>query len=118
MTDLTVHVRSGSHILEDDFLECNNEVQRLNPHIYNRQDNQQIGDDDELGSGENPQGGGGQGPADKDLFKYVTLKSRNKETGSIIIDQDLKLMLLRHWTLFDSLCNSNYLVSRLTLWKE
>lgn len=27
-------------------------------------------------------------------------------------------MLLRHWTLFDSLCNSNYLVSKLQLWKE
>lgn len=58
------------------------------------------------------------GSTEKDLFKYVTLKSRNKEIGSIIIDQDLKLMLLRHWTLYDSLCNSNYLVSRLQLWKE
>lgn len=27
-------------------------------------------------------------------------------------------MLLRHWTLYDSLCNSNYVVSRLELWKE
>jgi cell division control protein 45 len=35
-----------------------------------------------------------------------------------MMDQELKLMLLRHWTLYDSLCNSNYLVSRLTLWKE
>jgi cell division control protein 45 len=31
---------------------------------------------------------------------------------------ELKLMLLRHWTLYDSLCNSNYLVARLELWKE
>lgn len=27
-------------------------------------------------------------------------------------------MLLRHWTLFDSLCNSNYIVSKLEIWKE
>ena len=27
-------------------------------------------------------------------------------------------MLLRHWNLYDSLCNSNYLVSKLQLWKE
>jgi cell division control protein 45 len=27
-------------------------------------------------------------------------------------------MLLRHWNLYDSLCNSNYLVSKLELWKE
>lgn len=38
--------------------------------------------------------------------------------GSICIEQELKLMLLRHWTLYDSLCNSNYLVSKLILWKE
>jgi len=31
---------------------------------------------------------------------------------------ELKLMLLRHWTLFDSLCNSTYLVAKLELWKE
>jgi len=31
---------------------------------------------------------------------------------------ELNLMLLRHWTLYDSLCNSNYVVSRLELWKE
>jgi cell division control protein 45 len=34
------------------------------------------------------------------------------------MDQELKLMLLRHWTLYDSLCNSNYIVSKLVLWKE
>lgn len=27
-------------------------------------------------------------------------------------------MLLRHWNLYDSLCNSNYVVSKLCLWKE
>jgi CDC45-like protein len=36
MTDLIVHNRSGSYSFEGDMLECSNEVQRLNPHIYNR----------------------------------------------------------------------------------
>jgi len=48
----------------------------------------------------------------------VTLKSRNKQIGSIMIEQELKLMLMRHWTLYDSMCNSNYMVSKMELWKE
>jgi hypothetical protein len=56
--------------------------------------------------------------AEKDLFKYVNIKTRNNEVGSIMQEVELKLMLLRHWTLYDSLCNSNYLVAKLELWKE
>jgi CDC45-like protein len=40
MTDLIVHNRSGSHSFQEDMLECSNEVQRLNPNIYNRDDDQ------------------------------------------------------------------------------
>ena len=88
-------------------LDCGNEVIRLNPNIYNRQDEEEgvVADT-------------ATNPAEKDLFKYVTLNSRNKEVGSILVEQELKLMLLRHWTLYDSLCNSNYLVSKMILWKE
>lgn len=46
------------------------------------------------------------------------MKSVNKEIGTIMIAQELKLMLLRHWTLFDSISNSNYVVSKLKLWRE
>lgn len=35
-----------------------------------------------------------------------------------MIEQELKLMLLRQWTLFDSLNYSNYIVSKFILWKE
>lgn len=111
MTDLIVHQRQTLSSLDNDMLDCGNEVIRLNPNIYNRQDDQA----DEEGEGqENPQGAG----TEKDLFKFVTLNSTNKEVGSIIVEQELKLMLLRHWTLYDSLCNSNYLVSKMILWKE
>lgn len=44
MTDLIIHAKAGtggstsSHSLDQDLLEITNEVQRLNPHIYNKQD--------------------------------------------------------------------------------
>ena len=53
-----------------------------------------------------------------DLFKQVSIQSRNKEIGTITMEQDLKLMLLRHWSLFDSMSNSNYIVAKMNIWKE
>jgi len=44
--------------------------------------------------------------------------SHNREVGNIKAEPELKLMLLRHWTLFDSINNSNYMVAKLGLWKE
>jgi hypothetical protein len=38
MTDLQVHARSGIYSFDQDVLDCSNEVQRLNPHIYNKTD--------------------------------------------------------------------------------
>jgi cell division control protein 45 len=35
-----------------------------------------------------------------------------------MIESELRLMLLRHWTLYDSCKHSNYVVSKLELWKE
>ena len=64
MTDIVVHSRSGAHSVDQDQTECFNEVQRLNPSIYNRQDDEE----DQQQEGENPQGG-----VEKDLFKLVTL---------------------------------------------
>lgn len=40
MTDLQVHNRSGTYSFEPDMADCFNEVQRLNPNIYNKQDDQ------------------------------------------------------------------------------
>lgn len=59
------------------------------------------------------------GEADQlDLFKLVTLQSSNREVGHIKAEPELKLMLLRHWTLLSSLENSNYTVSKLQIWNE
>lgn len=35
MTDLIVHAKSGTYDYDDDIPKCNDEVQRLNPNIYN-----------------------------------------------------------------------------------
>ena len=35
-----------------------------------------------------------------------------------MIESELRLMLLRHWTLYESCRHSNYVVSKLELWKE
>jgi hypothetical protein len=55
---------------------------------------------------------------DKDLFKLVIQETQNEEVGTIMIEKELRLMLLRHWSLLDSAYNSNYLVTKFTLWKE
>eukprot|EP00347_Sterkiella_histriomuscorum_P008719 403344017 len=118
MTDLRVHYKHATDGLDEDMSLCDDEVQRLNPNIYNRDNEDDIdkfNDDDEeeeqKNSNSNPQN-------DKDLFKLVSLQSRNKEVGTITMEQELKLMLLRHWSFYESLFHSNYVVSKLTLWKE
>lgn len=54
----------------------------------------------------------------QDLFKLVNLSSQNREVGNIRAEPELKLMLLRFWTLKDSIQNSNYMVSKMTMWQE
>jgi hypothetical protein len=58
------------------------------------------------------------GPEDdqEDLFKRLQLVTINREVGHIKAEPELKLMLLRHWTLKESLQNSNYIVSNMVMW--
>jgi len=37
------------------------------------------------------------------LFDLVTRETDNQEIGNIMIEQELKLMLLRHWSLHESI---------------
>ena len=83
MTDLIVHQRSGSYSFDQDVMECSNEVLRLNPNINNNNNrSDDFEDNPDSAPTENPQ----TGAADKDLFKYVSLKSRNRELGSIMLE--------------------------------
>lgn len=38
MTDLIVHNKCGTYDYDEDMEKCNDEVTRLNPHIYNKRD--------------------------------------------------------------------------------
>jgi cell division control protein 45 len=53
-----------------------------------------------------------------DLFSVVKTQTQNKEIGTIMFETELRLMLLRHWNLFESLSNSTYVVSKMKLWRE
>ncbi len=54
----------------------------------------------------------------EDLFQKLQLVSINREVGNIRAEPELKLMLLRHWTLKESMQNSNYIVSNMVMWQE
>ncbi|CDW74860.1 cdc45 domain containing protein [Stylonychia lemnae] len=112
MTDLIIHYKQSSYNYSEDELLCDEEVQRLNPNIYNIDINE---DDFDQNDDEN---NNGARKREQDLFKMISLQSRNKEIGTISMETELRLMLLRHWSLYESMCNSNYLVAKMTLWKE
>ena len=40
------------------------------------------------------------------------------EVGYIKYELDLNIMLLRHWTLYESIANSNHFVSKLEILRE
>lgn len=52
------------------------------------------------------------------LFELVKRQTDNLEPGTISMEQELRLMLLRHWTLEESVQNSNYIISALKLTKD
>ncbi len=54
----------------------------------------------------------------KDPYEDIELKSENRETKSIMIENDYKLFLYRHWTLYDSIRYSNYTLKNLHTYTE
>lgn len=53
---------------------------------------------------------------DSDNFEIQT---EQKPVNSVFIEhKDLRIMLYRHWSLYESLYYSNYIASRLGIWKE
>lgn len=45
-------------------------------------------------------------------------KVQGADDFSIVSDQDFRLMLLRHWSLYESMYHSSYVAARLGIWKE
>lgn len=47
------------------------------------------------------------------------IQTEQKPVSSLFIEhKDLRIMLYRHWSLYDSLYHSNYIASKLGIWKE
>ena len=57
---------------------------------------------------------------DKDLFKENEgkLQTSNMEVGQIRKEHDLNIMLLRHWSLYESISNSNHFVNKLEILRD
>lgn len=89
-------------------MQCNDEVLKLHPNSHNQQAVKHSSDPNKQAADYK----------DRNTYDLVNLDSKNNEIGTITIEQELKLTLLRHWTLYDSICNSNYLVSRLKIGRE
>ena len=54
----------------------------------------------------------------EDLFQQLNLVSTSKPVNHIWAEAELKFMLLRFWTLKDSIENSNYTVCSMKIWNE
>lgn len=113
LADLIVHCKAPDVEYQYEIDACNDEVQRLQP---NEADEEML--QDVVEPGEKTAEAANENYKSADLFKLVSLKTSNKELGYIIPEAELKMFMLRHWTLYDSICNSNYLVSRLKIGKE
>ena len=108
LTDQILHKKIDIEEKNYEIVSCNKEVSRLVP--YDDLNVNPIEEEEEKKSEELPD--------QVDLFKKVELVSENRQVGHIRSEPELKFMLLRHWTLFDSINNSNYMVAKLGLWRE
>lgn len=48
----------------------------------------------------------------------VKVDSQNKKNGTIFVESDMRLMLMRHWNLYDSLYYSDYFATKLDLYSQ
>lgn len=93
LTDQFIHSKIDKVTYEQRLRDCNNEIARLNV-TYVRSANLI---EDEVGE----------------------LNTESKELGSITTDNsDFRLMLYRHWNLYDSLYNCNIVATKLGIWRE
>jgi cell division control protein 45 len=104
LSTLQLH-NKAAEIDNDEIMSCNDEVVKLHPAQVSTQ---AVAKDTSLTADYK----------ERNTFDLVTLKNHHNEVGTITIEQELKMTLLRHWTLYDSICNSNYLVSNLQIGRE
>jgi len=103
LTDQVLHQKIDMEDEDGENMSCMKEVQLLVPDRLPGQNYVVDESHDEDGT--------------KNLFA-LNLMTQNREIGHIRAEPELKLMLLRHWTLFESIQNSNYMVAKMGLAKE
>jgi cell division control protein 45 len=109
LSDIMIHCKQGELQLSDELFKCKEEVNRLHPSKQNK---------DFIEAGDIPQKDGRVDYQNAFLLELITRETSNLDVGTIQTESELKFMLLRHWSLFESIYNSNYMVTKLTLWKE
>lgn len=100
MMDIKMQNKVFEEYYENEMALCNNEVSRLFP---NNQENAEQDEQSSNQNGNNDQAQPSTTHRDVDLFKAIRLHTHNKEVGCIMVKPELKLMLLDHWTLYDSI---------------
>lgn len=48
----------------------------------------------------------------------IPVTSINTDQGIVVVEKDLRLMLYRHWNLYDSLFHTSFMAARLNTWRE
>jgi cell division control protein 45 len=86
------------------------EVSRFNIHVPGNSDSSFTPDD--LLNEEEP------GTFRPNYRPSSSTKVQGADDFSIVSDQDFRLMLLRHWSLYESMYHSSYVAARLGIWKE
>ena len=52
------------------------------------------------------------------IIDGIEIKNNQRKKGTIFSENDFRFLLLRHWNLYDSIYYSNFMASRLNIWKE
>ncbi len=65
-----------------------------------------------------PEMGSANGKAGQELTGIIPTTARSPEDTSIRLSPEPKFLLIRHWSLYDSMLHSPYLFSRLKMWSE
>lgn len=103
LASLQLHQKS-KEFQNEEIHQCNDEVFKMHPIKHNERAIELAGDNADY--------------KEKNFFELVQLQNQNNDIGTISIENELRMTLYRHWTLYDSICNSNHFVSKLRIGSE
>ena len=110
LTDQLVHSKIAFYQYDEWFVDCQRELLTITNQIIDQENDSALNNRiEEQAATDDIQ---------KLLYSKVDLDNENTKVGSILPQQELKLMFLRSWTLYDSFHYSNYVVSKFRIWTE